>query len=99
MRGAVRNVRPMKTLNLFITFATLMAMTACEKAKPISEKTQDGVNDALDRRPGEMSAMLLRMRRMRSKMPARKSKKQSRKPPNNPPNNPWRCSTALWFSS
>ena len=30
-----------------------MAMTACEKAKPISEKTQDGVNDALDRRPGE----------------------------------------------
>ena len=53
MRGAVRNVRPMKTLNLFITVATLMAMTACEKAKPISEKTQDGVNDALDRRPGE----------------------------------------------
>jgi hypothetical protein len=43
----------MKTLNLFIASATLMTMPACEKAKPLSGKAQDGVNDALDRRPGE----------------------------------------------
>ncbi len=43
----------MKTPILLITLATLLTMPACERDKPITGKGKDGLNDALDRRPGE----------------------------------------------
>ena len=43
----------MKLHHLLIATAALMALPACERNKPASEKIKDGVNDALDRRPGE----------------------------------------------
>lgn len=42
----------MKLHHLILVVATLMALPACEK-KSTSEKVKDGLNDALDRRPGE----------------------------------------------
>ena len=43
----------MKTPILIITLASLLGLTACDKDKPNTGKAKDGVNDALDRRPGE----------------------------------------------
>jgi hypothetical protein len=43
----------MKLHQLIIVTAALLALPACERNKPTSEKVKDGVNDALDRRPGE----------------------------------------------
>lgn len=43
----------MKLHKLILITAALMALPACERNKPTSEKIKDGVNDALDRRPGE----------------------------------------------
>ena len=42
----------MKLHHLLFVTATLLALPACEK-KSTSEKVKDGINDALDRRPGE----------------------------------------------
>ena len=42
----------MKLHHILIITAALLAQSACEK-QPIRGNTKDGVNDALDRRPGE----------------------------------------------
>lgn len=44
--------KPMKIHQLLILSATLLALPACEK-KSVPEKVNDGVDDALDRRPAE----------------------------------------------
>ena len=43
----------MKPHHLFIAVATLLALPACERNKTTTGKAKDGINDALDRRPGE----------------------------------------------
>ena len=43
----------MKTPLLLIALATLLALPACEQDKPVPGTAKDGINDALDRRPGE----------------------------------------------
>ena len=45
-------VRTMKPLYLLITAAALLASPACKK-QSTTDKAKDGINDALDRRPGE----------------------------------------------
>lgn len=42
----------MKLLKLLTVVAVLLTLPACEKQSPTA-KAKDGVNDALDRRPGE----------------------------------------------
>ncbi len=42
----------MKPLYLFIAAAALLASPACKK-QSTTDKVKDGINDALDRRPGE----------------------------------------------
>ena len=46
-------MRAMKPHHLFILAAILLALPACERDKPVTGKAKDGINDALDRRPGE----------------------------------------------
>ena len=43
----------MKTPLLLIALATFLVLPACEQDKPVTGKAKDGINDALDRRPGE----------------------------------------------
>ena len=43
----------MKLHHLLIITTSLLALPACERNKPASEKVQDSINDGLDRRPGE----------------------------------------------
>ncbi len=43
----------MKKLLSWIALSTLLALPACDRNKPITGKFKDGLNDALDRRPGE----------------------------------------------
>ena len=42
----------MKVHHILIITAALLTQSACEK-QPIRGNTKDGINDALDRRPGE----------------------------------------------
>lgn len=43
----------MKIHLLFLAAVTLLALPACKRDKPLSEKAKDSINDGLDRRPGE----------------------------------------------
>ena len=53
MRGELPIVEAMKTPLLLIALATLLVLPSCEQDKPVAGKAKDGINDALDRRPGE----------------------------------------------
>jgi hypothetical protein len=43
----------MKVLPILLTAVTLAALPGCTEKQSTSEKVQDAVNDALDRRPAE----------------------------------------------
>ena len=43
----------MRIHHLLVISALFVAMPACERKETSTEKVKDGVNDALDRRPGE----------------------------------------------
>lgn len=53
MRCELPIVATMKTPLLLIALATLLILPSCEQDKPVTGKAKDGINDALDRRPGE----------------------------------------------
>ena len=43
----------MKKLLSLIALSTCLCLPACNKSKPATGNSQDGINDALDRRPSE----------------------------------------------